>query len=134
MDGDDQMRHCRLCKKNVYDLSSMTRAEAEKLLLASIGDQICVRFHRRADGKILTSDCHVGRMAMWRRMATAAAAGVMVLITGLTKASNMSSEGNNYSGVQFGAGGGDLPEMGDISASSHRTGSRTLGAHFISPD
>jgi len=73
-------------------------------------------------------------MAMWRRMATAAAAGVMVLITGLTKASNMSSEGNNYSGVQFGATGGDLPEMGDISASSHRTGSRTLGAYFISPD
>ena len=57
--GDDTARYCLKCEKNVYDLSSMTRAEAEALLRAKEGS-LCVRFYQRTDGTILTADCPVG--------------------------------------------------------------------------
>src|SRR5262245_25497420 len=37
MTGDDRTRHCGECSKNVYNLSGMTREEAEALLIASPG-------------------------------------------------------------------------------------------------
>lgn len=59
MRGDDRVRFCGQCEKNVYDLSAMTRAEAEQFL-ADHGVSACVRLFRRTDGTILTSDCPVG--------------------------------------------------------------------------
>lgn len=59
MDGDAQARFCGSCAKHVYNLSSMTRAEAEQLVTEKEG-QLCVRFYQRADGTMLTSDCNVG--------------------------------------------------------------------------
>jgi hypothetical protein len=64
--GDDTSRHCLKCEKNVYDLSSMTRQEAEALIVAKEGS-LCVRFYRRADGTVLTSDCPVGVTRKRRR-------------------------------------------------------------------
>jgi hypothetical protein len=62
MIGDDKTRFCRDCRKNVHNLSAMTEAEAEALLQsAQDGDSnVCVRFYRRKDGTVLTSDCPVG--------------------------------------------------------------------------
>src|SRR5688500_3609243 len=37
MTGDERTRHCGDCKKNVYNLSNMTRDEAEALILEKEG-------------------------------------------------------------------------------------------------
>jgi hypothetical protein len=66
MDGDDRVRHCKMCDRNVYNLSAMTRVEGEALLMSHTG-RLCARFYRRADGTILTSDCPVGVRARRRR-------------------------------------------------------------------
>jgi hypothetical protein len=59
MAGDDRVRFCGECRKNVYDLRGMRREEAEGLLRERGGD-LCVRLYRRADGTVLTEDCPVG--------------------------------------------------------------------------
>ncbi len=85
MIGTERKRYCRECKLNVYNLSGMTRAEAENLLLNSEG-RLCVRFYRRADGSVLTQDCPVGWRAIKRRvskMAAAFASLVFGLVGGL---------------------------------------------------
>lgn len=59
MAGDDKSRFCGKCEKSVYNLSAMTREEAELLVLEREG-QLCARFYRRPDGTMLTQDCPVG--------------------------------------------------------------------------
>src|SRR5688572_32104102 len=74
MYGDERKRFCGDCKLNVYNLSDMTRQEAENLLFVSEG-RLCVRFFRRADGTVLTKNCPVGWKAIRARslrIATAA--------------------------------------------------------------
>jgi hypothetical protein len=75
MGGDERKRFCSECSLNVYNLSGMTRDEAENLLLTSEG-RVCVRFYRRKDGTILTKDCPVGWRAIKRRVSRAATAVV----------------------------------------------------------
>jgi len=85
MFGDDRKRFCGDCKLNVYNLSDMTRRDAENLLIASEG-RLCVRYYRRADGTVLTKDCPVGWQAVKRRVsrvATAAFSMVTGLFTGI---------------------------------------------------
>ncbi len=66
MKGDDRSRHCAACRLDVYDLSAMTRAEAITLLTAR-SDSVCIRLHRRADGRVITKDCPVGVRRALRR-------------------------------------------------------------------
>ena len=73
MEGDERVRFCRLCRLNVYNLSEMTRAEAEALLARTEG-RLCARLYRRADGTVITKDCPVGLRALRRRVRRAAAA------------------------------------------------------------
>ena len=73
MIGTERKRFCSECKLNVHNLSEMTQAEAENLLLNSGGD-LCVRFYRRADGSVLTKDCPVGFRAMKQRVSKTATA------------------------------------------------------------
>jgi hypothetical protein len=68
MIGDAKMRFCSLCTKNVYDLSQLTRSEAEALIREKEG-QLCVRYFRRADGRIMTQDCQKGFAARFRFLA-----------------------------------------------------------------
>lgn len=77
MTGDEQARFCGGCKKNVYNLSAMTREAAEALVRAKEGD-LCVRFYRRADGTVLTADCSVG--VRRRRVQLVAAAGAVTAL------------------------------------------------------
>src|SRR3954465_14003270 len=63
MYGDDRKRFCGECKLNVYNLSGMTRDEAEALIMNAEG-RLCGRMYRRADGTVITSDCPVG----WERI------------------------------------------------------------------
>ena len=73
MIGDDRARFCGQCRLNVYNLSGMTRREAEALIAGAEG-RLCVRFYRRADGTILTENCPVGLRAIKRRLSRVASA------------------------------------------------------------
>jgi hypothetical protein len=66
MRGNDRVRHCGQCEKNVYNLSGMTRDQATALVTQNEGN-LCVRFYCRADGTMLTQDCPVGMMAAVRK-------------------------------------------------------------------
>jgi hypothetical protein len=80
MVGDEHVRFCGQCEKNVYNLSSLSRDEAEALLAAREG-KMCVRLYRRADGTVLTEDCPVGARARRRRRAALAAVGAGLMAT-----------------------------------------------------
>jgi hypothetical protein len=82
--GDERVRFCGQCEKNVYNLSALTRAEAEALLVAGEG-KLCVRYYRRTDGTILTTDCPVGvKRRRRRRRITAFAAFALGALSALT--------------------------------------------------
>jgi hypothetical protein len=53
--GSARVRSCDRCGHEVYNLSALSRAEAEALFQAPQG-RLCVRFQRDADGQILTLD------------------------------------------------------------------------------
>lgn len=68
MTGDERARFCGQCSKHVYNLSGMSREEAESLVQDTEGS-VCVRFYRRADGTVLTADCPVGVWDVRTRLA-----------------------------------------------------------------
>src|SRR5690349_21196269 len=73
MYGDQRKRFCQSCNLNVYNLSEMTRAEAESFLVRAEG-RTCIKFYRRRDGTVLTSDCPVGVGRIMKRRSRLAAA------------------------------------------------------------
>jgi hypothetical protein len=81
MIGSERMRFCGQCSLNVYNLSSMTRSEAESLIARNEG-RLCVRFYRRRDGSIITKDCPVGLRAIRRRVSYVAKA-ISSMVLGL---------------------------------------------------
>jgi hypothetical protein len=100
MRGDERKRFCSECSLNVYNLSGMTRDEAENLLLTSEG-RVCVRFYRRRDGTILTKDCPVGWQAVRRRVSRAATAVVSLcagIFTGIFAFNQPKREAPNVAG------------------------------------
>ena len=97
MIGDERKRFCGECQLNVYNLSGMSRAEAEQLLINSEG-RLCVRFYKRADGTVLTKDCPVGWQAIKQRASKTAAAFaslVFGVLSGLGLTSFFSQTGNS---------------------------------------
>lgn len=75
MRGDERRRYCTECKLNVYNLSDMTRREAENFIINAEG-RVCVKFYRRADGTVLTKDCPVGWQVVKKRISRTARAFV----------------------------------------------------------
>jgi Carboxypeptidase regulatory-like domain len=84
MTGDDRVRFCDQCQLNVYNLSALTRIEAESLIASTEG-RLCGRFFRRPDGTVLTKDCPVGLRALRLRVSKRVAA-VFATIVSLTSA------------------------------------------------
>jgi hypothetical protein len=82
MSGNDRARFCGRCARNVYNLSGMTRPEAEALVRQAEG-KVCVCFYRRSDGTVLTRDCPVGLRAARRQMFLLAGATAAFLFTAL---------------------------------------------------
>ncbi len=80
MAGDERVRHCSLCKLNVYNVSEMTRDEVRDLFLHNEG-RACIRLYRRADGTILTRDCPAGLRALRRRASRVAAATIAAMLS-----------------------------------------------------
>lgn len=77
MTGDERTRHCGDCKKNVYNISELTRDEAERLIVEKEG-RLCVRYYQRMDGTILLKDCVVGVRRKRRRRVIVAGAAAML--------------------------------------------------------
>jgi hypothetical protein len=102
MAGTERMRFCQQCQLTVYNLSAMTREQAEKLIRQKEG-RTCVRLYRRRDGTVLTSDCPVGLRAAQRRLALwlgAAAACLLTLVASVgavvgVKLAHRSGQGGN---------------------------------------
>ena len=72
MSGGERARHCGKCDLDVFNLSGMTREEAQSLIAGKVG-RLCVRFYRRHDGTVMTQDCPSAWQALQRRAAVGAA-------------------------------------------------------------
>lgn len=79
MSGDERSRHCNSCQLNVYNISDMTRTEAENLITKREG-RLCIRLYKRADGTVLTKDCPVGLRAFRKRAARLAGATLATIL------------------------------------------------------
>ena len=55
MIGNERVRFCGVCAKNVYNLSAMPRKEARKFV-ARNAEKVCIRYVRLPNGKVLTAD------------------------------------------------------------------------------
>lgn len=82
MTGDNRVRFCDHCHLNVYNLSELSRIEAEKLIVSTEG-RLCARLFRRTDGTVLTKDCPVGLRALRMRVSKRAAA-VFALVASIS--------------------------------------------------
>jgi hypothetical protein len=85
MFGNERVRFCEQCHLNVYNLSEISRVEADRLINQTEG-RLCVRFYRRRDGSIITQNCPVGLRAIKRRLsrvATAVVSFVLSLMAGV---------------------------------------------------
>jgi hypothetical protein len=58
MIGNEEVRFCVHCQKSVHNISAMTRKAAVKLAVRS-GGALCVRFYRRDDDTVHTTDSAV---------------------------------------------------------------------------
>ncbi|MDQ2855866.1 MAG: hypothetical protein M3R68_06030 [Acidobacteriota bacterium] len=93
MIGNELSRFCGQCNLNVYNLSGMTRSQAEHLIANNEG-KLCMRFYRRADGSIITKNCPVGLRAIQRRVSKftkAILSAVLSFITGVLIFAGLSS-------------------------------------------
>lgn len=80
MPGDDRVRRCTRCDRQVMDLGGLSADEIESLCTAreiTLG----ARVFRRSDGAVTTSDCEVGRP---RRLAMRALAILAVCVVAST--------------------------------------------------
>jgi hypothetical protein len=59
MRGDDRVRFCARCGKDVYNLTTMSLEEAASFLsvVRERGERRCVRLYQRPDGTLTTSAC-----------------------------------------------------------------------------
>lgn len=94
--GNGLVRFCGQCNKNVYNLSAMTRPQAEDLIRRMEG-QLCARYYMRKDGTILTSDCPVGLRALKQRASRIRTAVFAVLVSFLANIGLMSLFGRGSS-------------------------------------
>lgn len=79
MVGDKRVRYCGQCSLHVYNLSGMTKREAEGLVANAEG-RLCIRYYMRADGSILTRNCPVGLRAIKQRVSRIAGAALSAVI------------------------------------------------------
>ena len=79
MKGDEQVRFCSHCKKNVYNLSALSASDADALVKSKEG-KLCARLYQRTDGTVLTEDCPVGLAKAWKRAQAMVLAGVGLVV------------------------------------------------------
>lgn len=108
MTGGERVRHCDQCNLKVFNISDMTRAEAEAFLadaagIKANGGRVCAGFWKRADGTILTRDCPVGlaaaRAALARRLSRIAA-GLALLFSAAAAVGTRRTEDQRLRGLE----------------------------------
>jgi hypothetical protein len=101
MRGDDSVRFCDHCRLNVYNISALSRSEAESLIASTEG-RLCARLFRRADGTVLTKDCPVGLRALRMRVSKKAAAtfAAVMSLCGVVLSQQGSSKNDKTAGIQ----------------------------------
>jgi hypothetical protein len=79
MAGDDVSRLCAGCALRVYNLSAMSRSDAEQLVCERAG-RVCVRFERGGDGVVRTLDYFKPerRRRGWRFWSVVGASGAIL--------------------------------------------------------
>jgi len=89
MKGDGRSRHCGTCKRNVYNISDMSREEAIAFL-ESKGARVCVRYYQRADGTVLTKPCGKMKRVAYRGriLASSICAALGILVFPMTAATS----------------------------------------------
>jgi hypothetical protein len=95
MQGDERVRHCGKCDQQVFDLSAMTREEAETLIRDKNG-QLCATYYTRADGTVMTKDCPDGVRKIRRKVAVAAGAALALLGSGAYASGAFDSEPDRH--------------------------------------
>ncbi|CAN5917984.1 hypothetical protein BH11MYX3_BH11MYX3_09390 [soil metagenome] len=81
MSGDERVRACGDCKKSVYNLSDLTRDEAQALLI-ELNGKLCARYFQRTDGTILLKDCSIGVARKRKHKVIAASAAALLACIG----------------------------------------------------
>ncbi|HEY5923148.1 MAG TPA: hypothetical protein VIV11_15825 [Kofleriaceae bacterium] len=107
MKGNDRVRHCGQCKKNVYNFAALTREQIERLVHLNEG-KLCVRFFVRADGTMVTKDCkldiHVRKRKLVAELGAAAvAAGALAAAGGAFVDGHRAAVPTNVSEAMLGA-------------------------------
>lgn len=87
MQGDQTTRFCGQCNNHVYNLSAMSRSQAEQLIEETEG-RLCVRFYRRQDGTMMTRDCpaSVQTLRRWLAIMIGSAAAFLLMLVGVSLA------------------------------------------------
>jgi hypothetical protein len=80
MVGDDRVRYCKACEKSVYNLSALTRRQAE-VLVAEHGGKLCARIYQRPDGSILTQNCPEGIRGLTAKITRRAGAVLSAMLS-----------------------------------------------------
>jgi hypothetical protein len=122
MTGNDEVRFCRHCSQHVHDLSRLTRKEAMRLVIASEG-RLCVRYQRRADGTLHTSERAEPLTQIKRRLSRIAAGAFTATLSLATNVAAQSARpvtGNQSAVVQP----AHSPTLGRILV--HRGGTASL--------
>ncbi len=85
MNGDELVRFCQSCEKDVYNLSAMPRREARKLVARNAG-KICVRYVRLPNGKVQTADTKLYKITRNASRLAAGVIGATLTLSAITQA------------------------------------------------
>ncbi|MBK7750098.1 MAG: hypothetical protein IPP57_17445 [Candidatus Obscuribacter sp.] len=122
MQGDDKVRFCSQCSKNVHNLSNMSKAEAAELVRKSDG-KICAFIRRDERGKIITDNCpQFLRNARNRLFDKIASIASWLVLIGLMPTAFI------FTKTMSGGGGGGLT---NISAACQAESVRTIAPTII---
>ena len=124
----DTKRFCNQCSLNVFNVSNMTRVEAEKFLNEQSGP-VCLGLYRRPDGTLITKDCPYGVKLLNRaRFRLASLAASVLAVFGITL--NIQPAVAQDRGARFGIGVNQYPLVNLNRFSSERAKSGALNHYF----
>jgi hypothetical protein len=134
------VRFCGKCQLNVYNLSGMSRRDAERVVGAREG-RVCVRFYRRPDGTVMTRDCGAKAALVARRLARLLFAAACVFVLGVVTGS-MAGVGSWLTQVRWPWSRtpvvhplmGEVAEMGDVAVPAPLMGKVAAPSNLATPE
>lgn len=90
MIGNDVLRLCLHCEKDIYNISAMTKKEAKKLLFQS-KEKVCIRLERESDGRVKTLKKQLHQITRQIPLAAGILTASMIL-SGTTNAQEQKTE------------------------------------------